>query len=85
MRNHSPGPWRAVGASISAKGTGRIGKALEIYMDRAEREANARLMAAAPELLEALENLLAVSNCPPYHCQEWIDATTRARELSEMF
>jgi|SRR5690606_7796925 len=52
---HTPGPWKTSGFSISAKGSGYIAKALEVYMKRSEREANARLIAAAPDLLVALK------------------------------
>ena len=62
MNNHTPGPWK-VGTKY----------ATDIYADRAghaiartcnpqaegESEANARLMAAAPELLLACQNLMA--------------------------
>ena len=56
----TPGPWHSRGfPTISAgKGKGMIVKVLERYMDRAEREANAHLIAAAPDLYEALEYLL---------------------------
>lgn len=49
---HTPGPWHCRGfPTISAgKGNGMVAKVLERYMDRAEREANARLIAKAPEL-----------------------------------
>ena len=52
----TPGPWHSRGfPTISAgKGNGMIAKVFERYMDRAEREANANLIAAAPELYEAL-------------------------------
>jgi hypothetical protein len=62
MTAHTPGPWKASGFSISAKGSGHIAKALEVYMDRTTREANARLIASAPDLLEALEAVIAISD-----------------------
>lgn len=58
--SYTKGPWKTSGFSISAKGSGHIAKALEIYMDRTTREANACLIAAAPELLEALDILYGV-------------------------
>ena len=58
MSKHTPGPWSAsaassiVGAMISAP-KGNIGAAFS-QIDKAECEANASLIAAAPELLEEL-------------------------------
>ena len=58
---HTPGPWESkqesayVPAQVWADGR----QLAEVYgEDRATRAANARLIAAAPELLEALEALL---------------------------
>ena len=50
----TPGPWRAAGEHVfSVKGRLTVTRAN--YGTETEREANARLIAAAPELLEALE------------------------------
>ncbi len=69
MSNHTPGPWTVdwessdlfsqfhARAWINAEGLHHIG-----YVDgpsSEERRANARLIAAAPELLEALQLLVA--------------------------
>jgi len=61
----TPGPWRAQGASIrpeSAKGyTGGYAPILAAHHDKRlpdNREANAKLAAAAPELLESVQFLL---------------------------
>lgn len=65
---HTPGPWRVNGRSIDA--TDVCVATIETiyrapagsYYDRAyvaETEANARLIAAAPELLDALRAVLA--------------------------
>lgn len=64
MNRHTPGPWIS-----SGENEGELG--LSIYADNAESgyklpaiaygpnsEANARLIAAAPDLLEALQELL---------------------------
>lgn len=57
---HTPGPWNCKGyPTVSAgKGKGMITKVLERFMNKEEREANARLIAAAPELLDMLVELL---------------------------
>lgn len=61
----TPGPWRAVGGAIrpeNAKGrTGGYAPILSAHHDKRlpdNREANAKLAAAAPELLEALQWIL---------------------------
>lgn len=70
MSKHTPGPWEARGWSIKYPGNGvrvcvvdQADKALKQFGDYDEDmavcKANARLIAAAPELLEALRNLLA--------------------------
>ena len=62
MSKHTPGPWRVDGSAIIGKeppGDGVCVVPLIWYGPerRAEIEANARLIAAAPEMLEALECL----------------------------
>ena len=70
MTKHTPGPWR-----YSDQGVGPRGKSLGIivctakglpmfFMPRGKEElvANARLVAAAPELLEALKEVVAISD-----------------------
>lgn len=55
---HTPGPWQAIGTCVgNAKGERRfvVGITRTAYASQDEMRANARLIAAAPELLEALE------------------------------
>lgn len=61
MKTHTPGPWRTTGLNV------RAGDALICYatnhwsnieLPEAEKLANARLIASAPELLAALERLV---------------------------
>jgi len=68
---HTPGPWRAVGGAIrpeSAKGyTGGYAPILSAHHDKRlpdNREANAKLAAAAPELLDALRWLVQHAPLP---------------------
>lgn len=66
---HTPGPWALAGAYRGGRDTIKsvckgfpeqwVAQALPIQGNRAEREANARLIAAAPDLLEALGDLMA--------------------------
>lgn len=57
---HTPGPWEFRGHWIWPVGSNDdIGRVSESYLrPGSEREANGRLIAAAPELLEALKALL---------------------------
>lgn len=68
MNNHTPGPWKAVEANTDYSGT--FNRILSIsdaeiaparaYGDTEEqRHANARLIAAAPDLLDACKNIVA--------------------------
>lgn len=61
MRNetkHTPGPWYAKGGQVVQHRTGRT-LALVPYYDKGneEQDQTAQVMAAAPELLEALERV----------------------------
>jgi DNA repair exonuclease SbcCD ATPase subunit len=56
---HTPGPWNAVeleDGNIVTGNTRHCGNVCELDLGT-ESEANARLIAAAPELLEALERM----------------------------
>ena len=54
--SHSPGPWRCVGnADIEAADTALVATT---YDDNPKDQSNARLISAAPELLQRLKDLL---------------------------
>lgn len=65
---HTPGPWRAAcrrgyaavfaGDQVNARA---VADCRTVDMELPEATANAKLIAAAPELLEALESMLATS------------------------
>lgn len=61
MTKHTQGPWTywpdcaGEGGRITQDGTAQHIAAPTLYFKREQTEANARLMAAAPELLEALK------------------------------
>lgn len=57
MSKHTKGPWIADGAQIFTSDT-NVAQANGYRIDRETVAANARLIAAAPELLEALEGAL---------------------------
>ena len=57
MASHTPGPWTAHGCTLYA-GPNRLAQTWDAEYDglpTPEMEANARLIAKAPELLEALK------------------------------
>lgn len=58
----TPGPWTQTGTNVRTKDGGLICTAANHWADTTtplvEKEANARLISAAPELLEALEWLV---------------------------
>ena len=58
-QTHTPGPWHVKNGSSIYASNRYIGLALSghLYGNDLPQEANARLMAAAPELLEALKEL----------------------------
>ena len=60
MAEHTPGPWRSESPYVSAP-SGEHRKMVadcDQYLSDDECEANTRLIAAAPELLAALEGLM---------------------------
>jgi hypothetical protein len=77
MSKHTPGPWRRMGTNVGDE-VGQIATLSFdslVRMKEPERIANARLIAAAPELLEALKYMINV--CPPIN-QVGEEATMRA-------
>lgn len=55
IQGHTPGPWRVERPYI--RGAGRVIASLESGRNEVEDTANARLIAAAPELYETLMEL----------------------------
>ena len=67
MSEHTKGPWTAtkhdqhwVRVNVTIKAGGNTWVAFMPDEDKDERMANARLMAAAPELLEALQGIMNI-------------------------
>ena len=97
MSDHTPGPWEAhFEEAIRVKnkdGTVAIATNLHLHgrRDISEVEANARLIAAAPELLEALQFLLSsykaqvpdAENCSDVYDAEQAIAKARGNEGGE--
>lgn len=70
MQTHTPGPWTAQGCTLYA-GPNRIAQTWDAEYDglpTPEMESNAHLIAAAPELLAALELIYSNAGESP----EWI-------------
>ena len=59
MSKHTPGPWKVSSSGNDIENAYGAG-VCALYADESS-EANARLIAAAPELLEALERLVAAN------------------------
>ena len=84
---HTPGPWTMDGATIEAAGHASV---VGIYQEHSgalygESLANARLCAAAPDLLEACEALLDettgyVSTATDCECGRFDEAKTCAHQ-----
>ena len=88
MRGHTEGPWHREGlAIVGVFRTGIVASTPAIHDGGVfEREANARLIAAAPELLEALREIvngISGRDCggnprTDIHALDWVDKTARA-------
>lgn len=61
---HTPGPWKVVTFGMVVESADGV-RVCETHAT--DREANARLIAAAPELLEALES---VTRCLQWHNEQ---------------
>ena len=63
MTTYTPGPWNVTGLYVRERNGGLIASILDLWhgqrTPKAKKNANARLISAAPELLEALENIVA--------------------------
>lgn len=80
MTNHTPGPWAANPDGLIHAGKNRlhIAQAATIGMGHAAA-ANARLMAAAPDLLAALQALEWAVDGVAYIQEEYAEQVEKAR------
>ena len=77
MNGHTPGPWAVLDWSVIAKGASVV---VADMSPGTRLQANARLIAAAPDLLDALGAMLATHSSDE-HAQNvdgWMDARQRA-------
>ncbi len=81
MNAHTPGPWTVRGNSIVADETDdRLEMRVRIHSgNRDDIKANARLIAAAPDLLAALRTLLDIPSGQYSECGEYEPAAAAAR------
>ena len=87
MSKHTPGPWTAIfqedwRSTKVVTADGRWIADVSMFGDSAD--ANARLIAAAPELLEAVQALLESERRSKYHgweagCPDWHKSWEQAR------
>jgi hypothetical protein len=63
---HTPGPWRVNTDDLSSSVYGYVfsetGAICRVFLDGNECEANIRLIAATPDLIDALEALLSLDD-----------------------
>ena len=69
---HCPGPWYLAGQSVVRWGTKKLGGTVAM-MHFLNREPNARVVVAAPTLLEDLDGLIAAIDAA--YLAEWDDDT----------
>ena len=88
MSKHTPGPWTAneefddgesLGIAITA---GRLGQVVRVFDVGQEGFANAALIAAAPELLAALEHVLGRATMPGFLRDKVKAAIAKATEVA---
>jgi hypothetical protein len=88
---HTPGPWRLTGDKLfrltrQIEDTNGMGLA-HAYGNDAEADANARLIAAAPDLLAAIETLLPhvlhYASMPHAHSDAHKDAANAAAAIAK--
>ena len=75
--SYTPGPWRVDRPYI--RGAGRAIASLESWHNEVEDAANTHLIAAAPELFEALEAAYMVLGPQKSRFKDYVDAVTLAR------
>jgi hypothetical protein len=85
MNKHTPGPWNcnrasAAGREIIVSEVSPVDVAVLSHRDKSQSEinANARLIAAAPDLLEALSRLIEIEDGPGMAVIGWEGAMERA-------
>lgn len=94
MSKHTPGPWKyfegsvTVGVARNSPETGDVALIATICSTRPEASANARLIVAAPELLEAAKTIYQMLTAmdqplPDLDNMPFIDALHRAITKAE--
>jgi hypothetical protein len=84
VSNHTPGPWRVNESTCVIAGPENAPFAVaQVYLGS---EANAALIAAAPDLLEALETILGVDNklTDDWTAADWRKAKAQYNEAAQL-
>jgi len=70
MKKHTPGPWRIgdAGATVFGPPNGNPSPQTIAHMGKTDCKANAKLVAAAPDLLHACERALEILDAEPEAC-----------------
>lgn len=76
---HTPGPWRYTNAAYGCSTVWATTKPVAVVMSCDEKVANARLIAAAPELLQELQRMLSVFGCLSEADYQEINPCAKAR------
>lgn len=79
---HSKGEWKAQSDIWIANGEKMVAKTIATNMSREEREANAKLISAAPEMLEALLFFEKFDDVETYS-DEWVELATQHLNMVE--
>jgi hypothetical protein len=74
MSDHTPGPWSVYGYEIVSEDGQRVATASTPARPHPEERANARLIAASPELLAVLRGIL--TNAGSHIDTEWLELAT---------
>ena len=80
----SPGPWKATGTAIRCDGPRIPFLVAEVTKPTSDAngidwQANAALIAAAPDMLSVLEKLMGDTECPDYIAAYILPAIAKAR------
>lgn len=81
MNKHTPGPWTSTGQWIEATnqaGTGVLATVHAIHVTDQEADANAKIIAAAPDMAEALRLMIGEAELHPSWAKLWCLSEARA-------
>lgn len=84
---HTPGPWNVTGLYVRERDGGLVASIIDLWHDqktpKAEKNANAQLIAAAPELLAALQAAVNLLSWGEAFNSDLPDATTSEKNAAK--